>query len=138
MALLAAPTTEPGVTLRFISTVGPVIEFAQRFQRPVAAIACAALGPTYWAATALVSLASIVLLWALTVTRFVAMKTASASQHLPWALWNSKPIRRLRRKLEFEFFVLVLGFGNAACLYLFYPGFWLCLAVIYVLWAFIV
>ncbi|KAI0508713.1 hypothetical protein F5B22DRAFT_389013 [Xylaria bambusicola] len=38
-------------------------------------------------------------------------------------LWDSAQIRRLRKKIEFEFFTLILGAGgNNLCLIVFWPG----------------
>ncbi|KAI1352470.1 hypothetical protein F5Y01DRAFT_95623 [Xylaria sp. FL0043] len=49
-----------------------------------------------------------------------------AARHLKRAtrtLWKSTQMRRLRKKIEFEFFTLILGAGgNNLCLVLFWPG----------------
>ncbi|KAI1270987.1 hypothetical protein F5Y07DRAFT_45400 [Xylaria sp. FL0933] len=49
-----------------------------------------------------------------------------AARHLKRAtrtLWNSTQMRRLRKRIEFEFFTLILGAGgNNLCLVLFWPG----------------
>ncbi|KAI1431318.1 hypothetical protein GGR50DRAFT_85648 [Xylaria sp. CBS 124048] len=45
------------------------------------------------------------------------------SRQATWATWNSKQMKRLRRKIEFEFFTLILGAGgNNLCLVIFWPG----------------
>ncbi|KAI0022465.1 hypothetical protein F4780DRAFT_173490 [Xylariomycetidae sp. FL0641] len=50
-----------------------------------------------------------------------------------WNLWESKRIRRLRKKLEFEFFTLILGSGgNSLCLMIFWPG-WAIVALVVLL-----
>ncbi|KAI0188264.1 hypothetical protein EV127DRAFT_131191 [Xylaria flabelliformis] len=46
-----------------------------------------------------------------------------------WRLWDSKHGRQLRKKVEFEFFTLILGGGNNLCLILFWPG-WPILSVV--------
>ncbi|KAI1373309.1 hypothetical protein F4677DRAFT_448640 [Hypoxylon crocopeplum] len=41
------------------------------------------------------------------------------------AVWRTRTIRHLRKKIEFEFFALMLGSsGNGLCLVLFWPGWW--------------
>ncbi|KAI1819805.1 hypothetical protein F4861DRAFT_543570 [Xylaria intraflava] len=45
------------------------------------------------------------------------------SKQATWAFWNSKHMRRLKKKIEFEFFTLILGGGgNNLCLVIFWPG----------------
>ncbi|KAI0867306.1 hypothetical protein GGS24DRAFT_322422 [Hypoxylon argillaceum] len=45
------------------------------------------------------------------------------SKQATWALWDGPHGRRLRKKIEFEFFTLILGSGgNNLCLVIFWPG----------------
>ncbi|KAI0466036.1 hypothetical protein F4859DRAFT_341340 [Xylaria cf. heliscus] len=51
------------------------------------------------------------------------------SKQTAWKLWDSTQGRRFRKKIEFEFFTLILGGGgNNLCLVIFWPG-WGILAV---------
>lgn len=44
------------------------------------------------------------------------------SRQAVWKVWDGKHGRRLRKKIEFEVFTLILGGGNNLCLVLFWPG----------------
>lgn len=69
--------------------------------------------------------------------RNVALMSTAALGNLAWSAWNSKPGRRLRKKLEFEFFVLILGCGNGVCLLVFWPG-WILIGLayfVYLIWS---
>ncbi|KAK1759026.1 hypothetical protein QBC47DRAFT_97659 [Echria macrotheca] len=142
MSLLAASTTStPSVTLHqhsnVISSLGPLVDLAVRFQRILGSVACLAAIRLYlaagrllqalWFASYLAAFKAI--LW----FRFLSYNTAAVTRRLLWAAWDSKQSRRIRRKLEFEFFVLILGPGNALLLLLFWPG-WLLVAT--AAWAF--
>lgn len=63
---------------------------------------------------------------------FATMSMTAVSK-LAWGAWNSKQSRRLRKKLEFEFFVLILGCGNGFILMVFWPG-WLLVGLVYLLY----
>jgi len=56
------------------------------------------------------------------MSRLIATCAASGAGYLTWSAWDSKPVRRLRKKVEFEFFVLLLGCGNTLFLMVFWPG----------------
>lgn len=68
------------------------------------------------------------------VTRDLTMRSAAALSRVASTAWNSRPVRRLQKKVEFEFFVLILGCGNNFCLVVFWPG-WILIAMVYLLWA---
>jgi hypothetical protein len=70
--------------------------------------------------------------------RFLAVRMACLTMRLSWDIWNSKPIKQLKKKLVMEFFTLVLGpSGNAIVLLIFWPG-WLVLAIaFYSIWFFV-
>jgi len=42
-----------------------------------------------------------------------------------WLAWDSKAMRRLKGKLAFEFFTLMLTTGHHICVVLLWPGWWL-------------
>ncbi|KAI0403792.1 hypothetical protein F4802DRAFT_278452 [Xylaria palmicola] len=62
------------------------------------------------------------------VTKSTAYNAIQLFVRAAWTLWDSPRGRRLRKKIEFEFFTLILGGGNGICLVLFWPG-WGILAV---------
>lgn len=67
------------------------------------------------------------------ITRDLTMRCAAAFAKVASVAWNSKPARRLQKKVEFEFFVLILGCGNNFCLVVFWPG-WILIGMVYLLW----
>lgn len=67
------------------------------------------------------------------VAKDLTTMSASALGEITWTAWNSSQVRRLRKKLEFEFFVLILGCGNSLCLAVFWPG-WFVIGLLYLAW----
>ncbi|KAL1847549.1 hypothetical protein Daus18300_013918 [Diaporthe australafricana] len=67
------------------------------------------------------------------VAKDLTTKSASVLGETVWSAWNSNQGRRLRKKLEFEFFVLILGCGNSLCLAVFWPG-WFVIGLVYLAW----
>ncbi|KAI0482039.1 hypothetical protein GGR56DRAFT_669960 [Xylariaceae sp. FL0804] len=71
---------------------------------------------------------------------FLATKSALFMSSLTcrWAgltLWNTTSVRRLRKKLEYEFFTWILGSGgNNVCLVVFWPGWWLMVSIVLMTW----
>ncbi|KAI1740223.1 hypothetical protein F4680DRAFT_124294 [Xylaria scruposa] len=54
--------------------------------------------------------------------RTIMYHSIQFSKQAAWRLWDSKHGRQLRKKVEFEFFTLILGGGNNLCLIIFWPG----------------
>lgn len=67
------------------------------------------------------------------IAKDLATRSASVLGDVAWSAWNSSQGRRLRKKLEFEFFVLILGCGNSLCLAVFWPG-WFIIGLLYLTW----
>lgn len=75
---------------------------------------------------------NMVVLHALLLARDLASAAAAAVANA----WDSKQGRRLRKKVEFEFFVLILGCGNSFLLVCLWPG-WIVLGLgylVYLVW----
>lgn len=75
-------------------------------------------------------------LHAFLLSKEIAAMSVTALSKVAWGAWNSKQCRRLRKKLEFEFFVLILGSGNGLILMVFWPG-WILIGLayfVYLLW----
>lgn len=53
------------------------------------------------------------------------LNTAQTLKSATNAIWESQQVRRLRKKLELEFFTFILGGGNSIFLIFFWPGWWL-------------
>lgn len=67
------------------------------------------------------------------IAKNLTTRSALALTEIAWSAWNSSHVRRLRKKLEFEFFVLILGCGNSLCLAVFWPG-WFIIGLLYLAW----
>lgn len=70
----------------------------------------------------------LILYRSLLFTRTAIMETAS----LTWNIWDSRKARQIRKKIEFEFFVWILGPGGNLLCFLLWPG-WLVLG--FMIWA---
>ncbi|KAK3991045.1 hypothetical protein QBC44DRAFT_210482, partial [Cladorrhinum sp. PSN332] len=99
-----------------LSTVYPLFYNALDFQKLVLTTAFHLLINTCMA----VYLVGTTVAWrTLTSSKLVAV----TALQLMWMAWDSKRSRRFRKRLEFEFFVLILGpLGNMMLLLLFWPG----------------
>ncbi|KAK3688626.1 hypothetical protein B0T22DRAFT_159987 [Podospora appendiculata] len=132
MAILAAPTTEPSVAqIRQISlvysTLSPLIAHALQVQQILRLATLLVIVRTYFVArvlaTAFLFASRVVAFRTYHASKFLMIRTALAARQALWALWDSKKFRRIRKKIEFEFFVLLLGpGGNSVLLLLFWPG----------------
>ncbi|KAK3943228.1 hypothetical protein QBC46DRAFT_43349 [Diplogelasinospora grovesii] len=132
MAILAAPTTDPSVALRqrsdLISVLGPLVGLAPQFRHLLTLITTFLFIHTYFAASIVATALS-------QASLCVLFKTAGLTKRVSWTIWNAKATKRLRKKLEFEFFVLILGpGGNALCLMVFWPGWLIIGATIWAVW----
>ncbi|AEO55640.1 hypothetical protein MYCTH_2049580 [Thermothelomyces thermophilus ATCC 42464] len=139
MALLATSKPSPTASLTqrsdVISTFHPLVNSAVQFQQLIGSAAFHLVVRAYFAAT----IAATVSLWAsrsiawrtLLGSRAVVARALFLSKWLAWSAWDSKPSRRLRRRLELELFLWFLGpGGNTLLLMLFWPG-WLMLAALF-------
>ncbi|KAI0392415.1 hypothetical protein F5Y17DRAFT_459921 [Xylariaceae sp. FL0594] len=61
-------------------------------------------------------------------------RLAYASLWAVQAVWDSAHVRRLRKKVEFEFFTLILGAGGHVFLILLWPGWYIIGFAGFVLW----
>ncbi|KAH8891793.1 hypothetical protein GQ53DRAFT_781547 [Thozetella sp. PMI_491] len=144
MAILAASTSEPSVALRqrsdLLSIFGPLVRVAPRFQQAVSSAVYLAIVRSYLVASILT--ASLLVASKFTITNtlrlasFLAAHSLALAKFVSWKVWDSKSCRRLRKKVQFEFFVLILGpGGNALILMLFWPGWIVAIAAIWALWS---
>ncbi|KAK0641966.1 hypothetical protein B0T16DRAFT_461988 [Cercophora newfieldiana] len=143
MSLLAAPTSKPNVALRpsadVISSIGPLLNLAVWFQQILSSATLLLFFRTYLAArvigAALLFGSRIAALNTLFACRLLAVRSGAMTKQCLTALWDSQRSKRLRKKLEYEFFVLILGpMGNLVCLALFWPGWVVLGAMGWALW----
>ena len=144
VAILAAPTSKPSVALPqrsgLPSTLRPVLRLALRVQLVVSTVT--ALFFTRFFAASTVTLAAllfatkVLLVHGYALALWTGLQLAVAARGLAMMAWNSKSVRRLRKKLEYEFFVLILGpGGNALFLMIFWPGWLIAAAALWTLWS---
>lgn len=142
MSLLAAPTSTPSVALRqsadVISSFGPLLQLAVSFQQILSTATILLSIRAYVAfrviCTALLIAGRIAAFNALFLSKMLATQVIAMTTQASVALWDAPSSRRLRKKLEREFFILFLGPGNLLCLMLFWPGWILLAAMGWALW----
>lgn len=145
MAILAAITTEPSISLHQRPDLLPNLwpsEVRPQQGNLLNGASFFVVLRTYFAASVAVKsmarLGTFVALPRFLVTRFLAIQAASMTSWLSWMIWNTAYTQRLRKRVEYEFFTLVLGSGgNALCLMVFWPG-WIFLALTWTIWSLVV
>ncbi|KAI8956546.1 hypothetical protein F5Y11DRAFT_361634 [Daldinia sp. FL1419] len=126
VAIIAAPTKESRATTnlnaRIIAIFMPTLSIILQCQRITAITSTSLRVKASWLAWQL-PLALRVFVDRLNLaSRLIGYRVAILGR----ATWETKPIQRLRKKIMFEFFALLLGScGNSLCLLLFWPGWWL-------------
>jgi hypothetical protein len=141
MALLAASTTNPTATLqqstKDIVLRRSTLEFAYRLQQAVGSVSLHFFLRTYLAASYLalsILLATrVIALQSYLASRFLAFKAALLLSAANSKFCASPKIKRLRKKVETEFFIMLLGPLNTVFLLAFWPG-WLVVGA--TLWGF--
>ncbi|KAK8043072.1 hypothetical protein PG994_013555 [Apiospora phragmitis] len=118
MGIIAASTKAPDASVRsqrseVISQLGPAVQVALQFQRILSVVSLSVLP-----------------------SKFVAWQTLVASRVASHTAYNCKSVRRLRKKLEYEFFTFVLGSGgNSLFCIMFWPGWWILGFVALAIWS---
>jgi hypothetical protein len=146
MAILATSTMEPSATLhqgsRHASVAEPVLRFALQSKQAVRSLTQYLFMRAYYAASFMVYytllLTQIFAFHSCATSKFLAVRTASTCRSLYRAIWDSRRIKRIRKRIEFEFFVTILGpSGNNVLLLVFWPGWLLIVPAIWALctWA---
>lgn len=144
MALLAASTSYTGASTessmsirhqtdlvhRYALEFGPTLRYSNALSSALFITAQQLFQINRIALTYLLFGCNIAALQTFLVTKELATMSVAALSKLAWGAWNSKQSRRLRKKLEFEFFVLILGSGNGIILMVFWPG-WILVGLVY-------
>ncbi|KAI2773983.1 hypothetical protein F4815DRAFT_400600 [Daldinia loculata] len=125
VAIIAAPTKEPRAVTNpsssIITIFVPTLVVILRCQRVLAA------------ASLSLHIKVSCFAWQLSqVLRIFASQVYSTSKLFRYytailgrTIWKTKSVQRLRKKIVFELFTLMLGSsGNSLCLLLFWPGWW--------------
>jgi hypothetical protein len=134
MSVLSASTRTPVVLFQHqnsnaVTSLGPTLDFALQCQQTLSKMSFSLLLRSWLVAAHLFIL-----------SKPIAARSATAaaewSVKASWSAWNSQPVRRIRKKFEFEFFTFVLGCGNSLCLLMFWPGWWVLAFFTLAIWAF--
>ncbi|KAI1123457.1 hypothetical protein F5Y10DRAFT_54261 [Nemania abortiva] len=132
-AIIAAPTSSATVTQytsRGAPALGPALRLASRCQRLLSNALLFFLIRASMLASGLLHLGRPGAVRMFQTIRSIVYNSFQVSRKAAWALWDGQYGRRLRKKMEFEFFTLILGGGgNNLCLFLFWPG-WAVLALV--------
>ncbi|ORY59683.1 uncharacterized protein BCR38DRAFT_488702 [Pseudomassariella vexata] len=146
MALISAQTKSrevaPHVLSRqsfdIFSILEPTIAFALQFQQLLSNGSLSVFVRTCAIASDLLRVSRIVAAQSLCETKCVLANIVALSKNAGLAAWNTKAVRRWRKKMEHEFFTFALGCGNVLCLMLFWPGWWLLGIAIFAAWSLLV
>ncbi|KAJ0163173.1 hypothetical protein CTA2_3398 [Colletotrichum tanaceti] len=127
VALLTSATHEPGVTIRqrseIIALFGPTFDIAIRCQRLVAVASTLLFVYGHVLATSTLTSAVVASRLVAAYSSHVARTTTSTLRGPLLLAWNSKRIRRLRKKFFMEFATTILGpGGNMLLVLVFWPG----------------
>ncbi|KAF2962639.1 hypothetical protein GQX73_g10935 [Xylaria multiplex] len=126
-AIIAAPINDPATLSRAgarvlaipVSTLR-LAGFCQRFLS--SALLSLLIQASLWASS-LLGLGWSTSMQIRRAINIIAYRSARLSKQATWEIWDSARMRQLRKKIEFEFFTLILGAGgNNLCLVIFWPG----------------
>jgi len=137
MAIIAAPTVEPLAIARHKSDLvpirGPGLEFVLRCHSAVNAwsllLAQWLIFASCRGVSMTMSVAKISITQSATLVGLILHNTAILARYAAWRIWNTKRVKRWRRKIVFEFMVVVLGPGNLFIVLVMWPG-WILLGIV--------
>ncbi|KAI1186679.1 hypothetical protein F5B17DRAFT_431365 [Nemania serpens] len=129
------PSTVSWRRSRMLVTLVPALRLAGHYERLFASALWALLLQASLSTLGLLRLSQCASIRTLQVTRSVAYHSIRLSKRAAWAMWDSTQARRLRKKIEFEFFTLLLGVGNNFFLIILWPGWGILGLVALMLWA---
>ena len=133
MALSATKTVPTGLFSKQhedLSALYPIIDKVRWCQQLIGLATFRLLARAYNATTTL-AMACLWLSKTIVWRSFISFqnlvsRTLELIGRVSWVLWDCKQSKRLRKRLEFEFFALLLGpSGNALILTLFWPGWYI-------------
>ncbi|KAI1634056.1 hypothetical protein F4809DRAFT_544649 [Biscogniauxia mediterranea] len=130
ITIMAAPSKKSAAATQqssdIITVLGPAVELVLRGQQFLGATSILFLFKIpYDVLRHLLASQIVASQLILTSIRFLST-ISTALKRIGSAAWNAKRTRRFRKKLEFEFFTLILSSGgNCLCLMMFWPGWWI-------------
>lgn len=125
--IIAAPTKLPRFLDRtdFASTIAPATRAVAQCQQNLNVLLFSVVLHVYWLINCSSRVALDITVRGLAVSKSSLVLMAAVLARGVWLAWDSKAMRKLKRKLEFEFFTLMLTTGHHICVVLLWPGWWL-------------
>lgn len=126
-AFIATPARNPAANSnhgsRISTTVLSALHLASYYQQHLGRVLFSLLFRASLFASGLLYLCQSAAVQAFQAARNIVSHSIRLSKQATWRLWDGTHGRRLRKKIEFEFFTLILGDGgNNLCLVIFWPG----------------
>ncbi|CAJ2512446.1 Uu.00g054610.m01.CDS01 [Anthostomella pinea] len=136
VAIITTAKKEPGVVIRnntgyhAITALAPTLHLAVRCQHMLSAALLTLLLQACLLASTASHAGRVVAAHIFLASMSVLHKSGVPCSRVGRTLWRTPSMRKLRKKLEFEFFTSILGSGgNNFCLVLFWPGWWMIMAI---------
>ncbi|OTB01061.1 hypothetical protein M426DRAFT_223280 [Hypoxylon sp. CI-4A] len=126
VAIIAAPTREPCATIKPGSNIAriftPTLLILFQCQQLLREALRVSYIHAYWSARIVFQASQIIAGLVCIILGSVQYGVGA----LGWTIWQTRSAKRWRKKIAFEFVALMLGSGgNAVCLILFWPGWWI-------------
>lgn len=126
MAMIPTPTNERPALLSQHSDIiiasGSLLRTTLQCRELLSSLTFFVALRSYLIAQHFVLLSKFVAIQAAVASKSLILHTAKGSIDVAQIVWNSSGIKRLRKKLELEFFTFILGGGNSLFLMMFWPG----------------
>ncbi|KAI0101470.1 hypothetical protein GGR51DRAFT_330017 [Nemania sp. FL0031] len=117
-AVIATPTRNSETSPRYAYQGATVVASILHLSRYCARLSSRGLVFWLWSSGLVLRAATRIL----QVTRSIVRYSFRLPGRAIWLLWDNRHSRRFRKKMEFEFFLLILGGGHFLFLLLFWPG----------------
>ena len=127
MPVMAAPTMDSNRLLHnsdIVSTLAPTLRVALQCQQLLSTASLFVVLRASLITSHILYASQSFAVWSVVTSRFILLSIVALSGKAWLAVWNSPTTKRIRKKVVFEFFTLILGCGNNFCLLVFWPGWW--------------
>ncbi|KAI1413861.1 hypothetical protein F5Y13DRAFT_179229 [Hypoxylon sp. FL1857] len=125
VTIIATPTKEPRAVIQpsfdVVAVFAPTLLIIIQCQQLLGAASLSCYSQAHWLTWQFFRLG-----WIIASQLYVASSFFRARiMALGRIIWETKTIQRLKKRIVFEFFTLMLGSGgNCMCLIVFWPGWW--------------
>ena len=131
LGILAASATEPSMSLRrksdlvntYVPELGYLLHCSNLIGSALLSLSLHMTFMTYTLCTYLLHASRIVTVYTALAFRVFLRKSAESLRRNTSSVWKAKGFKRLRKRIEYELFTILVGpGGNTLCLVLFWPG----------------